>query len=99
MSGISYHRIVPDGLINAVREKKPFKPNQSFKADPVPANSPQSMNSDYKYRPGHGAPDPVPAASPKSVNVDPFKPLYVEADGSYAGPDPIPAATYYNEEG
>lgn len=99
MAGLSYHRIESDQLAGAVRDKKPFKPDTSFKGDPVPALTPASIPGDYKYRPGHGAPDPVPAMPAKAAVVDPFRPLYVEADGSYAGPDPVPAASYYSEEG
>jgi hypothetical protein len=98
MSGLSYHRIVTDGLKDAVR-KKPFKPSTSFKDDPVPAVSPQSSGDvNYKYRPGHYAPDPVPASPAKASDVEAFKPLYTEADGSFAGPDPVPAASYYQGE-
>lgn len=81
--------------------RKAFKPNTdpSLISDPVPAGNPQMFTEDYKYRPGSGTPDPVPARPAAAAeDIQSFRPLYVENDGSYAGPDPVPAVSYYEGE-
>lgn len=96
MAGLQYRRIALD--VGAAFKKRPFKPNTHFNADPVPASNPQVMDANYKYRPGTTARDPVPARSASDTfEIPSFTTVDYSEDGSFAGPDPIPANSFWED--
>lgn len=70
--------------MNSALSRNAFKPNNSFKEDPVPAGRADSLPNQPRFVPASGR-DPIPAALPDEINIPKWSP------NPGFSVDPIPA--------